>query len=83
MAARLTVTLLALSLILFLLYHWHREKTVGEERQAWARERAELLQRIQAPEIAVVDHSRGDNWQAPDPAPAMSDADLWKVLNGD
>jgi hypothetical protein len=36
-----------------------REWRMGQERQDWARERQQLLQRIQAPEQAVVDHSTG------------------------
>jgi hypothetical protein len=36
-----------------------REWKMGQERQEWAAERQTLLQRIQAPEQAVVDHSTG------------------------
>jgi hypothetical protein len=36
-----------------------REWKMAQERQDWSAERQMLLQRIQAPEQAVVDHSTG------------------------
>ena len=46
----------ALILAIVLLF---REWKISEERREWAAERAELLQRIQAPEHAVTDYSAG------------------------
>jgi hypothetical protein len=66
--------------LLFLAVLVAREYFIQRERDQWASERSELLQRIQAPEVAVVDHSRGEDWEAPDPSPAMSDEDLWKLM---
>jgi hypothetical protein len=36
-----------------------REWQIAQSEKRWAEERAELIQRIQAPEQAVVDHSIG------------------------
>ena len=46
----------ALILAIVLLF---REWKISEERREWAAERAELLQRIQAPEQPVTDYTAG------------------------
>ena len=40
------------------------EKRMLEERKGWQLERANLIQRIQAPQVAVMDHS-AQQYQAP------------------
>ena len=67
---------------LALVQEWRHSKSQDRfqvERQAWATERQALLQRIQAPEVAVTQH-QVDN-AGPD-LPAVSiedDADYWRA----
>lgn len=66
---------LALAGLIGLLFFVQRQ--MAEERRAWSLERTGLLQRIQAPELAVVSHA--NEGQPIDP-PAVSlddDADYW------
>ena len=46
---------------------------MAEERASWATERGTLLQRLQAPEQAIVDHSLTVQHSPPAPAVAMDD----------
>lgn len=49
-----------------LLYQQHvYSKRTSEREKEWALERGALLQRIQAPEIAVVEHAREDREPVP------------------
>lgn len=53
------------------------EKRMAEERRAWSLERTGLLQRIQAPEIAVIDHSNGGQTIDPQHVPIDDDDAHW------
>lgn len=48
------------------------------ERHESAAERADLLQRIQAPEVAVASHAVKDSRPAPQPAGFDDDAAYWQ-----
>ena len=54
------------------------DKRLREERKSWQLERANLLQRIQAPEIAVVDHSNEGQPLDPQAVSIDDDADYWE-----
>ena len=65
-----------------------REWKIAEERREWAAERAELLQRIQAPEQAIADHSTGKKNDIVLPIPFDDDEEAFRAreqmnLNGD
>ena len=47
------------------------------EQAAWRLERASLLQRIQAPEVAVVAHDVGEAGAQPPAVNAFDDEDYW------
>lgn len=72
-ACFLGAALLAMVVLLYKL-----QRLVHEERRSWQLERANLLQRIQAPSVAVVDHSL--EGQPPDPEAVSldDDADYWQ-----
>ena len=75
----------ALILAIVLLF---KEWKIAEERGEWAAERAELLQRIQAPEQAVADHSTGKKSDIVFPIPFDDDEEAFRAreqmnLNGD
>ena len=59
---------------------WYRDKSVDAERESWTKERADLLQRIQAPSVAVMSHATPEDHVPVQGAPAMSDAELWKIF---
>lgn len=65
-----------------------REWKIAEERREWAAERADLLQRIQAPEQAVTDYSAGKKDEIVFPIPFDDDEEAFRArermnLNGD
>ena len=65
-----------------------REWKMAEERREWAEERRELLQRIQAPEQAITDHSAGKKNDIVLPIPFDDDEEAFLAreqmnLNGD
>lgn len=63
-----TIGMMCLLLVIFCLL-WDRR----EERREWARERADLLQRIQAPEAAVFEHQTREMPVSPAPLPFDDD----------
>ena len=71
-AVFLGVADLALIVLLYKL-----QKLMHEERRSTQLERANLLQRIQAPEIAVVDHSNEGQPIDPEAVSLDDDADYW------
>ena len=54
------------------------QKLMHEERRSTQLERANLLQRIQAPQIAVVDHSVEGQPIDPEAVSLDDDADYWQ-----
>lgn len=50
-----------------------------EDQAAWRLERASLLQRIQAPELAVIEHQTAGVAQNPAAVSMHSDDDFWKA----
>lgn len=56
-------------LLVILAMLWDRR----EERREWTRDRADLLQRIQAPELAVVEHQTREMPIGPQPLPYDDD----------
>jgi hypothetical protein len=53
----------------------YREWCGARERREAAKERAELCQRIQAPELAVTEHVRASRPDRPRPRPIAADDD--------
>jgi hypothetical protein len=55
------------------------ERHHREEQAAWRLERASLLQRIQAPELAVIEHQTAAPAANPSAVSMHDDADFWKA----
>lgn len=62
-------------LLVILALLWDRR----EERHEWTRDRADLLQRIQAPELAVVEHQTREMPVSPAPLPYDDDMAFHKT----
>lgn len=65
-----------------------KEWKIAEERREWAAERAQLLQRIQAPEQAITDFSQSKKDEIVFPIPFDDDEEAFRAreqmnLNGD
>jgi hypothetical protein len=71
-ACFLGVALLALVLLLYKL-----QRLVHEERRSWQLERANLIQRIAAPELAAVDHSNAGQTLDMPHVPVDDDEAYW------
>lgn len=68
-----TVIVFSLLAILLVAKEWRMAKAEGE----WKRERQALLQRIQAPEQAVVDHSVAETTDLTFPVPFDDDEEAF------
>lgn len=68
-------------LALMVAYIWQRDKTVESERREWTAERAQLLQRIQAPDVAVATHAVGETREPVNGMPLFSDEDYAEMTN--
>lgn len=68
----LYLTVVCVALVALLAY---REWSAARDRREAAKERAELCQRIQAPELAVAAHARADRPERPRPRPIAADDD--------
>lgn len=71
----------ALLVVALLAREWAYRKEMREERLINAKQTQDLLQRIQAPSVAVMSHATPEDYHSPNPVPAMEDEEIWKVLN--
>ena len=73
------ITLTAVAIVCLVLVELQNRR-FQQERQEWVRERAELLQRIQAPDQAVIAHqARHDAITTPPAVRFDDDADYWQA----
>ena len=73
----LAAVFLGVALVALIVLLDRLSRRMHEERRSWQLERANLLQRIQAPEIAVVDHSNEGQPIDPEAVSLDDDADYW------
>lgn len=72
MSATAALAIVCVALVALLAF---REWSAARERREAAKERAQLCQRIQAPEQAVVEHARAERPDRPRPRPIAADDD--------
>ena len=72
MSAVVALSIVCVALVALLAY---REWTGARERRDAAKERAELCQRIQAPDLAVAEHVRASRPDRPRARPIAADDD--------
>jgi hypothetical protein len=74
-----SVVVLGILLAGFLIVLDRRDARAHEERQANRLERAGLLQRIQAPEQAVIDHTVGEDPEVLEAVDLNDDKSYWEA----
>jgi hypothetical protein len=78
MTALITLTVVAIACLVLVEL---QNRRFQRERETWASERADLLQRIQAPEQAVLEHQTVRGITSPPAVNPFDDEDYWQAAN--